>query len=116
MNTVQRRSTLFLILALLLVQCSAVTLPQPGETFSDLLSSGEPGPEMVVIAAGEFLMGCFGSPPPLPGVDCHPREEPDAGQRPGVGAGLLEPQLCRRSVGQRGVDRRKLRATCHARR
>ena len=31
---------------------------------------------MVVIPAGEFLMGCFGTPPPVPGVDCHPREEP----------------------------------------
>lgn len=38
---------------LLLVQCSAVTLPEPGETFSDLLSSGQPGPEMVVLPVGE---------------------------------------------------------------
>ena len=63
-------------LPLLLIQCSAVTLPEPGETFSDLLSSGEPGPELVVIPAGEFTMGCFGSPLSLSGVDCHPREEP----------------------------------------
>ncbi len=76
MKTVHQQSTLFLVLSLLLVQCSAVTLPQPGETFSDLLSSGEPGPEMVVVPAGEFLMGCFGTPPPLPGVECHGREEP----------------------------------------
>lgn len=61
--------------ALLLIQCSAVTLPEPGETFSDPLSTGERGPEMVVIPAGEFLMGCFG-PPPLPDMECHPREEP----------------------------------------
>jgi hypothetical protein len=27
-------------LSLLLIQCSAVTPPQPGETFSDMLSSG----------------------------------------------------------------------------
>lgn len=49
-------------LPLLLVQCSAVTLPNPGETFSDLLSSGEPGPEMVVIPAGEFLMAASALP------------------------------------------------------
>lgn len=60
---------------LLLVQCSAVTLPEPGETFSDLLSSGQPGPEMVVLPAGEFLMGCFGTPM-RPDADCHGREQP----------------------------------------
>lgn len=75
MNTVQRRSTLFLFLALLLVQCSAVTMPQPGEVFADRLSSGEPGPEMVVLPAGEFLMGCFGTPL-RPDAECHGREEP----------------------------------------
>ncbi len=31
---------------------------QPGETFSDTLSSGGRGPEMVVIPAGRFRMGC----------------------------------------------------------
>ena len=239
MKTVHRQSTLFPFLALLLIQCSAVTLPEPGETFSDPLSTGERGPEMVVIPAGEFLMGCFGTPPPLPDMECHPREEPvrtvkiqrpfavskyevtfedydrftgpteraaddgwgrgrrpainvswpeaqayvewlsretgatyrllseteweyaaragstgrmewgdnkancgrcgkplgrdpnrtsgffpseslgpprHAGQRRGVGAGLLEPELRRRSVRQRGVDRGGLRASCHPRR
>ena len=62
-------------LPLLLIQCSAVTLPEPGETFADMLSSGEPGPEMVVIPAGEFLMGCFGTPL-RPDAECHGREEP----------------------------------------
>ena len=31
---------------------------QPGATFSDTLSSGDPGPEMVVVPAGTFRMGC----------------------------------------------------------
>lgn len=56
-----------LFLPLLLAGCSAVTLPQPGEVFSDLLGSGERGPEMVVIPAGEFRMGCFGTPPAAAG-------------------------------------------------
>ncbi len=58
------------LLALLLIQCSAVTLPQPGEVFSDLLSSGERGPELVVIPAGEFRMGCVSS------VECRNSEQP----------------------------------------
>ena len=33
--------------------------PQPGDTFSDTLSSGEAGPEMVVVPAGTFRMGCL---------------------------------------------------------
>lgn len=33
--------------------------PQPGDTFSDTLSSGEPGPEMVIVPAGTFRMGCL---------------------------------------------------------
>ncbi len=33
--------------------------PQPGDTFSDTLTSGEPGPEMVVVPAGTFRMGCL---------------------------------------------------------
>ena len=33
--------------------------PQPGDTFSDPLSSGEPGPEMVIVPAGTFRMGCL---------------------------------------------------------
>ncbi len=32
---------------------------QPGDTFSDPLSSGAPGPEMVVVPAGTFRMGCL---------------------------------------------------------
>ena len=75
MKMVHQQSTLFLVLSLLLVQCSAVTMPQLGEVFSDRLSSGEPGPEMVVLPAGEFLMGCFGTPM-LPDAECHGREEP----------------------------------------
>ena len=75
MKTVLRQSTLFPFLALLLIQCSAVTLPEPGETFSDPLSTGERGPKMLVIPAGEFFMGCFGTPM-RPGADCHGREEP----------------------------------------
>ena len=35
------------------------SLPQPGETFSEALASGGTGPEMVVIPAGEFRMGCL---------------------------------------------------------
>ena len=75
MKTVHWQSTLFPFLSLLLIQCSAVTLPEPGETFSDLLTSGEVGPEMVVVPAGEFLMGCFGTPL-RPNAECHGREEP----------------------------------------
>ncbi len=33
--------------------------PQPGDTFSDALTSGDPGPEMVVVPAGTFRMGCL---------------------------------------------------------
>ena len=32
--------------------------PQPGQSFSDTLNSGGQGPEMVVIPAGRFRMGC----------------------------------------------------------
>ena len=35
------------------------SVPQPGETFADALASGGNGPEMVVIPAGNFRMGCF---------------------------------------------------------
>ena len=38
-----------------------------GETFADPLSSGELGPEMVVIPAGSFRMGCGSS---YRGLDC----------------------------------------------
>ena len=44
--------------------------PQPGETFSDALASGGAGPEMVVIPAGSFRMGC------VTGRDCDNDEHP----------------------------------------
>ena len=44
--------------------------PQPGSTFSDALTSGEAGPEMVVVPAGTFRMGC------LSGVECSEYELP----------------------------------------
>ena len=43
---------------------------QPGETFRDTLRSGGSGPEMVVIPAGSFRMGC------VSGVGCNDREHP----------------------------------------
>ena len=43
---------------------------RPGETFSDALSSGGEGPEMVVIPAGRFRMGCTS------GQDCYDEEFP----------------------------------------
>ena len=43
---------------------------QPGATFSDTLSSGDPGPEMVVVPAGTFRMGCAS------GVECNENELP----------------------------------------
>ena len=44
--------------------------PQVGESFSDPLSSGGRGPEMVVIPAGSFSMGC------VSGLDCYDDEKP----------------------------------------
>ena len=44
--------------------------PQPGETFSDALSSGGRGPEMVVIPVGRFRMGC------VSGQECDDDEFP----------------------------------------
>ncbi|MXW73451.1 MAG: formylglycine-generating enzyme family protein [Gammaproteobacteria bacterium] len=44
--------------------------PQAGESFSDPLSSGGLGPEMVVIPAGGFSMGC------VSGLDCYDDEKP----------------------------------------
>ena len=44
--------------------------PQAGETFSDPLSSGDRGPEMVVIPAGGFSMGC------VSGLGCYDDEKP----------------------------------------
>lgn len=32
---------------------------EPGDTFSDILSSGASGPEMIVVPAGTFRMGCL---------------------------------------------------------
>ena len=43
---------------------------QPGETFRDTLRSGGTGPDMVVIRAGSFSMGC------VSGVDCSDDEKP----------------------------------------
>ena len=48
-------------------QSLAGDAPQAGETFSDPLSSGGRGPEMVVIPAGGFSMGC------VSGLDCYGR-------------------------------------------
>lgn len=42
----------------------------PGDTFSDALTSGGTGPEMVVIPAGSFQMGC------VSGVQCGDHEIP----------------------------------------
>ena len=43
---------------------------QPGETLRDTLRSGGTGPEMVVIPAGSFRMGC------VSGVECRDSEKP----------------------------------------
>ncbi|MDE2977987.1 MAG: formylglycine-generating enzyme family protein [Acidobacteriota bacterium] len=43
---------------------------QPGDTFRDSLRSGGSGPELVVIPAGSFRMGC------VSGVDCRGDETP----------------------------------------
>lgn len=51
-------------------QLPAGDAPQAGETFSDPLSSGGRGPEMVVIPAGGFSMGC------VSGLDCYDDEKP----------------------------------------
>ena len=45
-------------------------VPQPGGIFSDALRAGGQGPEMVVIPAGSFRMGC------VSGLDCFEREKP----------------------------------------
>ena len=49
---------------------AAGTVVQPGDSLSDLLSSGGAGPEMVVIPHGNFRMGC------VSGRDCQDREMP----------------------------------------
>lgn len=43
---------------------------QPGDTFRDSLRSGGSGPELVVLPAGSFRMGC------VSGVDCRDDEKP----------------------------------------
>lgn len=48
----------FATVALMLSGCMAGQMLQPGNTFSDPLRSGGRGPEMVVIPAGSFQMGC----------------------------------------------------------
>ena len=45
-------------------------LLEPGDTFSDTLSSGDAGPEMIVVPAGTFRMGC------VSGVECSENELP----------------------------------------
>ena len=49
---------------------SARPAHRPGETFRDALRSGGSGPEMVVIPAGSFRMGC------VSGVGCYDDEKP----------------------------------------
>ena len=44
--------------------------PRPGDTFTDALRGGGRGPEMVVIPAGSFRMGC------VTGLDCFDTEKP----------------------------------------
>ena len=51
-------------------QLLAGDAPQPGESFADPLSSGGQGPEMVVVPAGSFSMGC------VSGLDCYDDEKP----------------------------------------
>ena len=51
-------------------QSLAGDAPQPGESFADPLSSGGQGPEMVVVPAGSFSMGC------VSGLDCYDDEKP----------------------------------------
>jgi len=52
------------------VEVSLERLFVPGDVFADSLASGGQGPEMVVIPAGRFRMGC------LSGEDCHYRQIP----------------------------------------
>ena len=47
------------------------SVPQPGETFADALASGGNGPELVVIPAGNFRMGCLSYDD-----DCYDHEKP----------------------------------------
>ena len=49
---------------------AAPVAPAPGSSFRDTLSGGGEGPEMVVIPAGRFMMGC------VSGQDCRDSEKP----------------------------------------
>ena len=49
---------------------AASAVPAPGSSFRDTLSGGGEGPEMVVIPAGRFMMGC------VSGQDCADRWKP----------------------------------------
>ena len=53
-----------------MLQDSSPPLQEPGDTFSDALQAGARGPEMVVIPAGEFEMGC------VSGQECYEDEMP----------------------------------------
>ena len=49
---------------------SKVPVRQPGDTFSDALRGGSRGPQMIVISAGSFSMGC------VSGLDCEDDQKP----------------------------------------
>lgn len=53
-----------------LANASHAQILEPGETFSDRLPDGSLGPEMVVIPAGSFRMGC------VSGLGCNEEEMP----------------------------------------
>lgn len=56
--------------ALAWIHAGPATGQEPGESFSDALQDGGPGPEMVVIPAGSFEMGC------VSGEECYEDEMP----------------------------------------
>ena len=58
------------VLAFLLAGQAMAQDLEPGDTFSDELHDGGRGPEMVMIPAGSFQMGC------VSGLDCFPDETP----------------------------------------
>ena len=60
---------LFALTLFMAGQVSAQPL-KPGDTFSDTLRGGGQGPEMVIIPAGSFQMGC------VSGLDCGDDEKP----------------------------------------
>ena len=61
---------MLLLAAVGMVLASAAAAQEPGEAFSDTLRGGERGPEMVVIYAGSFEMGC------VSGEECYDDELP----------------------------------------